>query len=134
MEQVIHEPTGYPAGRQVIHDPTGYAEGMRVIKEEETSEDKESEESEEIQRRERMPYGSRAVSLMGGEKRRSQEAIMYDAEEHWHLGLASGEWPIGEIGERVRITPLYVCKREGRLRQLELEPEAGVAGNGEESV
>ena len=54
-------------------------------------------------------------------KRRSQEAIMYDAEEQWHLGLATGEWSVGGVGGNVWISALYICKREGSLHQFELE-------------
>ena len=75
-----------------------------------------------------MTYERRALRHMGGEKRKSIEAIMYDSGDRWHLRLASWEWAIGGIGKRVRITARYICKREGRLNQLELEQEAGVEG------
>ena len=55
---------------------------MRVIKEAETAEDQEREESEESQNGERITHESRAVRRMDGEKRRSQESITYDAEDH----------------------------------------------------
>ena len=73
-----------------------------------------------------MTYGSRVARHMDKKKGRSQKAIMYDAEEHWHPGLASEERAIADIGDRVRSTTLYICKGDGRLRQLELEREAGI--------
>ena len=75
-----------------------------------------------------MPYESRLVRHMDGRKSKSKEAIMYDAEEHWHLRLPSGEWPIEDIGERVWLTSLYICKREGGASSIGVRERSRVDG------
>ena len=44
----------------------------------------------------------------------------YNAEDRWHLGLASEKWAVGELGDRVWLTAHYICKREGRMHHIEM--------------
>ena len=49
----------------------------------------------------------------------SQKIEMYDAEDHRPVGLAEKTWPIADIGGRVWLTLLYICKRKGGRHQLD---------------
>ena len=48
----------------------------------------------------------------------------YDAEEHCNLGLASGRWAVEELGDKVQLTTLYICRGDGRLHHIEMGRES----------
>lgn len=130
FKQTVNTTTGR-ARRQVadevvaeIHHPSGYVEGMR-----QGNPKQDQMEVSSRQRGGRMTYGSHAVRQRDGLTKMSQEVEWYDAGDHWHLGLAASAWSVADIGERVWVTTLYICKREGRLHQL-----GRARGNGEEAV
>ena len=86
---------------QIIHEPPGYSEEMRATEEEEAVGDQEKEEKREVAKR-RMTYASQAVRPLDGRNRATKQTELYDAAEHWRLGLDAEKWTIEAVGGRVR--------------------------------
>ena len=88
---------------------------MRAAKEEEAGGDPEKVEGGS-QKGERATYEFQVVKPIGeGE---TEKTMLYDAEGQCVLFLSAERCEIEEVGERVRPTALYICKREGRLHLL----------------
>ena len=71
-----------------------------------------------------MTYESHVIRHRDELTKMSQGVERYGAEYYWHFGLSASAWSVADIGLRVFITALYICRREGRLHQLEGESEA----------
>ena len=104
MDAQVYGPT-FQGGR---HNDMIHEEGSQETKElEDAMEDQENDEREKS-KGDRMTYGSQAVRPFGERGGDSRQMESYDAEGHWRLGLAADRWAIGEVGEMVWLTTLYM--------------------------
>ena len=108
--------------RQIFHEPTGYAEEVQMDMEEGGDQEKAEREKSKGGR---MTLGSQAVMPLDERQKSTTRTELYDAEDHWHLGLDAEKWAIGEVGERVWLSTPYICKREGGAHHLETGKELG---------